>query len=80
MPKTPRKPKIGVRRQSKYGQPLTAREKRELVAIAELPDDQIDTSDIPELPFSAWKDAVRGKFYRPVKRAVSKRLDADVVV
>jgi uncharacterized protein (DUF4415 family) len=79
MPKATRKPKNEVRRQSKYGRPLTAREKRELAGIAELPDDQIDTSDIPELPLSAWKDAVRGKFYRPVKRAVSMRLDADVI-
>jgi uncharacterized protein (DUF4415 family) len=37
------------------------------------------TSDIPELPASAWKDAVRGKLYRPVKKAVSLRLDADVI-
>ncbi len=61
------------------GQPLTARQKRELEAVSALPDKQIDTSDIPELPPSAWKDAVRGKFYRPVKQAVSLRLDADVV-
>jgi len=79
MPAATRKPKTEVRKQTKYGQPLTAREKRELAAIAELPDDQIDTSDILELPLSAWKDAVRGKFYRPVKRAVSMRLDADVI-
>jgi uncharacterized protein (DUF4415 family) len=79
MPKATRRSKIKVRRQSKYGRPLTAREKRELAAIAALPDNQIDTSDIPELPLSAWKDAVRGKFYRPVKRAVSMRLDADVI-
>ena len=26
-----------------------------------------------------WKDAVRGRFYRPVKKAVSLRLDADVI-
>ena len=58
---------------------LTPRQKRELAAIAALPDDQIDTSDIPELPPSAWKNAVRGRFYRPVKQAVSLRLDADVV-
>ena len=58
---------------------LTSRQKRELVAIAALPDDRIDTSDIPELPPNAWKDAVRGHFYRPVKQAVSLRLDADVV-
>jgi uncharacterized protein (DUF4415 family) len=60
-------------------QGLTAKQKRELAAIAALPNDQIDTSDIPELPPSAWKDAVRGRFYRPVKQSVSLRLDADVV-
>jgi uncharacterized protein (DUF4415 family) len=59
--------------------PLSAKQKRELTAIATLPDDQIDTSDIPELPPAAWKDAVRGRFYRPVKQSVSLRLDADVV-
>jgi len=58
---------------------FSAKQKRDLAALAALPDDQIDTSDIPELPPSAWKDAVRGKFYRPVKQAVSLRLDADVV-
>jgi uncharacterized protein (DUF4415 family) len=26
-----------------------------------------------------WKNAVRGRFYRPVKQAVSLRLDADVI-
>src|SRR5271157_307957 len=70
--KTPR-----IKRAS--AQSLTARQKRELAAIAALPDDQIDTSDIPELPPNAWKNAVRGRFYRPVKQAVSLRLDADVV-
>ena len=58
---------------------LTRRQQRELAAIAALPDQKIDMSDIPELPASAWKDAVRGRFYRPVKQAVSLRLDADVV-
>ena len=58
---------------------MTAHEKRELAALSTMPNDQIDTSDLPELPASAWKDAVRGSFYRPVKQAVSMRLDADVV-
>ena len=58
---------------------LTLRQKKELAALAALPDRQIDTSDIPELPPAAWKDAVRGRFYRPVKQAVSMRLDADVI-
>jgi len=60
-------------------QPLTAKQKRELAALAALPDAQIDTLDIPELPPEAWKDAVRGRFYRPIKQSVSLRLDADVV-
>jgi len=42
-------------------------------------DLEIDTSDIPELPESAWKNVVRGRFYRPIKQAVSLRLDADVI-
>ncbi len=58
---------------------LTPKQKRELAALAALPDDRIDTSDIPELPPVAWKDAVRGRFYRPVKQPISMRLDADVV-
>jgi uncharacterized protein (DUF4415 family) len=61
------------------GRALTTRQKRELAALAALPDDQIDTSDIPELPPGAWKNAIRGRFYRPIKQAVSMRLDADVI-
>jgi uncharacterized protein (DUF4415 family) len=61
------------------GKNLTAKQKRELSALAAMSEDQIDTSDIPELPPAAWKDAVRGRLYRPVKQAVSMRLDADVV-
>ena len=59
--------------------PLAPKKKRDLAALADLPDERIDTSDIPELPLRVWKDAVWGRFYRPVKKAVSMRLDADVV-
>jgi hypothetical protein len=45
-------------------------------ALAAMPEEKVDTSDIPELPPGAWKNAVRGKWYRPVKQAVSIRLDA----
>src|SRR5271155_4923841 len=79
MPKAIRKSKTEVKRQRVTGQPLTPKQKRELAALAALPDDQIDTSDIPELPPGAWKDALRGRFYRPVKHPISMRLDADVV-
>jgi uncharacterized protein (DUF4415 family) len=58
---------------------LTPKLRKQLSTLAAIPDDAIDTSDIPELPPGAWKDAVRGRFYRPVKQAVSMRLDADVV-
>ena len=68
-----------LRAVSANSEKLTAKQKRELAALAALPDDRIDTRDIPELPASAWKNAVRGRFYRPVKQAVSLRLDADVV-
>jgi uncharacterized protein (DUF4415 family) len=60
-------------------QPLTARQQREIQALAAMPEEKTDTSDIPELPPGAWKNAVRAKWYRPVKQAVSIRLDADVL-
>jgi uncharacterized protein (DUF4415 family) len=61
------------------GTPATPEQLRQLEALAKMPDSEIDTSDIPVLPEEAWKDAVRGRFYRPVKQAVSLRLDADVL-
>jgi uncharacterized protein (DUF4415 family) len=74
-----RKEPRNVRSNQRSRQTLTAKQKRELAHLAAVRDDQIDTSDVPELPPAAWKDAVRGRFYRPVKQAVSMRLDADVV-
>lgn len=61
------------------GQPLSAESKRQLERLAAMPDSEIDLSDMPELPASAWKNAVRGKFYRPAKEPVTIRLDADVL-
>ena len=61
------------------GTPLTKRGRAELEALAKRPESEIDTSDIPEWTEEMWKNAVRGKFYRPVKKAVSLRLDADVI-
>jgi uncharacterized protein (DUF4415 family) len=42
-----------------------------------LPDDRIDTSDIPEV--TDWTGWRRGVFYRPVKQQITLRLDADIV-
>jgi uncharacterized protein (DUF4415 family) len=52
---------------------------KELAAIAAIPDEQIDTSDIPELTGEQLSNAVRGRMYRPVKKPVTMRLDADVI-
>jgi uncharacterized protein (DUF4415 family) len=61
------------------GRPLTARQQREIAALAAKPDRTIDYSDIPALPESFWKNAVRNPFYRPVKRQLTVRLDSDVI-
>ena len=58
---------------------LTDAQKAELAARADLPDAAIDTSDIPDLPDEAWKDAVRGRFYKPLKTSTTVRIDADVL-
>ena len=50
-----------------------------LAKIAGLPDDQIDAVDMPEAPVENSAQARRGNFYRPVKRSVTIRLDADVL-
>lgn len=52
---------------------------REIKALLEMPDDQIDTSDIRELTAEDFKHGIRGLFYRPVKQSVTIRLDADVL-
>lgn len=49
----------------------------ELAALADLPDAEINTSDIAEIV--DWSTAVRGRFYRPLKQAITIRLDADVI-
>ncbi len=59
--------------------PLTPEQKAELVALAAMPDESIDYSDAPQLPDSAWDNAVRGKFYRPTKTSTTVRIDSDVL-
>jgi len=59
--------------------PLTAAQKVELAALAALPEDRIDTSDIPPLSDTFWHNAVHNPFYRPVKQQVTVRVDADVL-
>jgi uncharacterized protein (DUF4415 family) len=61
---------------------LTPEQKARLDALAALPDDQIDTSDIPELPDMEWRRRTTyvGLFPGPGrKKSVTIRLDDDVV-
>jgi hypothetical protein len=44
---------------------LTSKQKAQLAALSTMPDDQIDTDDIPEV--QDWSGAKRGMFYRPIK-------------
>lgn len=56
---------------------LTKEQLEEIKRLSAMPDEEIDYSDIP--PVENWEGAVVGKFYRPIKQAVTIRLDADVV-
>ncbi len=52
-------------------------DENKLRELATKGDEGIDTSDAPEL--DGWDAAETGRFYRPVKKPVTIRLDADVV-
>jgi uncharacterized protein (DUF4415 family) len=56
---------------------LTAAERAELEALAAMPEEQINTGDIPEQ--RDWRGAQRGLFYRPIKQQLTLRLDADLI-
>jgi len=49
----------------------------EVKALAAMDDKYIDTSEIPET--ANWDAAEVGRFYRPVKKKLTIRLDADVI-
>jgi uncharacterized protein (DUF4415 family) len=56
---------------------VSRRQKKELSAVAALRDAQMDFSDAAEV--RDWSRAVVGKFYRPIKKSLTIRLDADVL-
>lgn len=57
--------------------PLLPEQEAEIAALAALPDERINTRDIPEQ--HDWSGARRGVFYRPVKRQLTLRIDADLI-
>jgi uncharacterized protein (DUF4415 family) len=58
---------------------LTAARKHRLEKLSRHTDEEINTSDIPELTEKFWETAIRNPFYRPLKRQLTLRLDADII-
>lgn len=58
---------------------LSSAEKRQLIRLAALPDEAIDTRDIPEASPASWQLAQRRGLFRPVKQPITIRLDSDIV-
>lgn len=58
---------------------LTTKQAAELKALQTIPDNQIDYTDVPPTKPEEWRDAVTGRFYRPIKQQLTLRIDADVV-
>jgi uncharacterized protein (DUF4415 family) len=59
--------------------PLTKKQKVALAALNARPDSEIDFSDIPPLTEEFFKNAVRGKYYKPTKTSTTVRIDSDVL-
>jgi uncharacterized protein (DUF4415 family) len=60
-------------------QPLTPEQIERLKKVADLPDEEIDFSDIPQAGDDFFQKAKRGAMYRLVKQQLTIRLDADVL-
>ena len=58
---------------------LTTKGRAKLKALAARPTNEIDTTELPEWTNAQWKTAVRGKFYRPNKKQITAKVDADVL-
>ena len=59
--------------------PLTSGQQAELKALSEMPDSEIDHSDIAPLDDAFWRNAVQNPFYRPTKTSTTVRVDSDVL-
>jgi len=69
-----------VRTEADLRRPLTDEQKEQLKALAAMPDEEIDFSDIPELTEEFWKGArLFSEVFKPRKQLVSMRIDADVL-
>jgi uncharacterized protein (DUF4415 family) len=67
---------VRVRAGDIFRKPLTQKQQDALQRLADMPDSQIDYSDIPELTDEQLATAIRG---RDRKQLIAARLDADVL-
>ena len=56
-----------------------AGQQADLKKLKEMPDADIDFSELPELTETFWKNAAPNPFYRPVKKQITLRIDADIL-
>jgi uncharacterized protein (DUF4415 family) len=56
---------------------LTRNQAKQIRALKRMKDEDIDFRDIPEL--TGDEKFVIGKFYRPIKKSLTIRIDADVL-
>ena len=68
-----------VKYERQAGDKLGGRVRANLKAVAAIGDRDIDTSDLTELTEADFARAMPNPYYRPVKKAISARLDADVI-
>ena len=59
--------------------PLTERQRQHLETLSTLPDDQVDLTDMPELTDEQLAEMKPAALYRPVKKQITARVDADVL-
>jgi uncharacterized protein (DUF4415 family) len=60
-------------------QPISQARSEELKALSDKPDTDIDCHEIPELDAVFWRNAERGKLYKPIKTPATVRFDNDVL-
>jgi uncharacterized protein (DUF4415 family) len=59
--------------------PLTKAQEDSLRELAEMSDDEINYDDIPKLTDAQLAEMKHGACYRPVKKQITARVDADVL-
>jgi uncharacterized protein (DUF4415 family) len=59
--------------------PLAAAQHENLDPLSALSDNQINTSDIPEMTDEEFRAAVKSRFHKPRKQQITAMVDADVL-